>query len=221
MLPASRRAVLSGLGSALVAAFAPAPVRVALPRSLRSLEDILGPERLARAHYLWNLPNWLWSGGDTMLDAEGRFAMSPVFRTALTAIMNGCEAVEFTHGERFEGFLQYHRNKTGLAVLSQFSLLPPQLGFDHFWESRGDAWRDAFTVGDSWKRMGWPPPRRYVQQEFEPASEWMMTGVARQDTPFLLKHVTLDMGWGEPDFGDRYPKRPPRLDLDRRPRNAA
>lgn len=208
MLAASRRAVLSGIGSALVAAFAPAPVLVALPRPMRSLEDIIGPERLARAHYLWNLREWLWSGGDTMLDEHGRFNMAAGFRAALTAIMNGCDAAEFVNADYdVEGIKQYNQNETVLAVFSQFGLLPPKLGYGHFGACCTEERRDAFTVGDSWKRLGWPEPQRIAQQEWHPDPEWMMTGKATEETPFLLKHITLDAGWGEPDFGDRYPKR--------------
>jgi hypothetical protein len=165
----SRRTMLEGLGSALVTAFAPAPVLAALPSPMRSLEEILGPKRMERVRQVWCSPEWIALRGE-VLDRNNRFQMDDAYRRGLTAILNGAPAVEII----FDDASTYTVDCTVLQIVSESGLLPPDLGWTFTCDSTPTIYRLRFTVQDAWRELGWPEPPESVQATYRPLREWVM-----------------------------------------------
>jgi hypothetical protein len=205
----SRRSVVVGLGCSVVAAFAPEPLLAALPQPMPGLEQVLGPDRMERVRLLWSLPDWSWIKLDDLLDGSGQFRATAGYRAGLTALLNGCNAVEMVERDFDEGLTSEEKGINGnvLMAFAYFGLLPPKLGEGATWEHDGRVVRRRFAVGDSWRALGWDEPTAIVQEVMPPDPVWMMTGKTHPGSGLNCKRISAVMGWDEIDLLAEYEAR--------------
>jgi hypothetical protein len=193
----TRRTLLEGIGSAVVAAFAPQQVLAALPRPMQGLEEMLGGARIDRVRFIWGRPRWSWITAAELMDEGGRFRMSEAWRHGLMAIVNGCPAAEIIQDKHSEeaAAKQTAIDASVVDIFSCFGLLPPELGWGVVFDEDGAVVRNRFAVGKAWQALGWSEPESIVQERSRPDPEWMMTGKANPESGFHLKVMSWNMGW--------------------------
>lgn len=157
----SRRTVFQGFGSAVLATCAPFPLFAAVPKSL---ESIIGAQLIERAQSTFPYSEGAWVQLVMLIDEHGRLKLSASFREALTTILNGGDAAEYRNDNSSDDDRKRRRNSLlMLSALSGLKMLPRRLGYGHFCNGDFMAERQSLTVGDSWKRLGWPAPFAYVE----------------------------------------------------------
>lgn len=195
----SRRTVVKALGASAVGMLSPANALASIPQP-RSLESIIGAERLERAKFLWSLPEWPHHAPGGLVDAANQFRMTPAFRKALTAIVNGCNAVIFDPEDVSGDWkLRRRRDYSVLALLSYLDVLPRDLSMG---EELDENWRATyryFVAGDAWRQLGWEEPWKYVSDYWQPDPIWMMTGRTHPDSPLPFKLLANKLGWEDID----------------------
>lgn len=156
MLEISRRAVVAGLGSAMLGAGMIGKA-AALPPPLPSLEEIYGHGRLVRLPVVYPSSRRLRDIAplEALIGPDGRLRASPLLREGLARFLLHHEPVDVVLRDDPDPDCQPGLDVAVILLFKEAGLMPAD---GYVGMPSDEPIRFRFWRGDGWRKAGWPHP---------------------------------------------------------------